>query len=84
MDYARAADELDTFVVVVSRPACGGREFRPDQVLGFVTLKETSEDALETPRHGRPARLAPARGRPRARRARGVCTPAPKATPCCT
>jgi GNAT superfamily N-acetyltransferase len=46
-DYARAADELDTFVVVVSRPACGGREFRPDQVLGFVTLKETSEDALE-------------------------------------
>jgi GNAT superfamily N-acetyltransferase len=47
VEYARAADELDTFVVIVSRPACGGREFRPDQVLGFVTLKETSEDALE-------------------------------------
>jgi GNAT superfamily N-acetyltransferase len=46
-DYARAADELDTFVVVVARPACGGREFRPDQVLGFLTLRETSEDALE-------------------------------------
>ncbi len=46
-DYVRAADELDTFVVVVARPACGGREFRPDQVIGFVTLKETSEDALE-------------------------------------
>jgi GNAT superfamily N-acetyltransferase len=47
LDYVRAADELDTFVVVVARPACGGREFRPDQVIGFVTLKETSEDALE-------------------------------------
>ncbi len=46
-DYVRAADELETFVVVVARPACGGREFRPDQVLGFVTLRETSEDALE-------------------------------------
>ena len=45
-DYIRAADECDTFVVIVARPACGGREFRPDQVLGFVTLRETSEDAL--------------------------------------
>jgi len=46
-DYIRAAEELETFVVIVSRPACGGREFRPDQVLGLVTLRETSEDALE-------------------------------------
>jgi GNAT superfamily N-acetyltransferase len=48
-DYVRAADELDTLVAVVSRPACGGRvhEIRPDQVIGFVTLRETSEDALE-------------------------------------
>ena len=23
-DYVRAADELDTFVVLVDRPACGG------------------------------------------------------------
>jgi GNAT superfamily N-acetyltransferase len=49
LDYARAADELDTLVAVVARPACGGqiREVRPDQVLGFVTLRETSPDALE-------------------------------------
>jgi GNAT superfamily N-acetyltransferase len=46
-EYIRAAEELETFVVIVSRPACGGRELRPDQVLGFVTLRETSEDALE-------------------------------------
>lgn len=46
-EYVRAADELETFVAVVSRPACGGHEFRPDQVLGFVTLKETSESAVE-------------------------------------
>jgi GNAT superfamily N-acetyltransferase len=46
-DYIRAADELETFVVIVSRPPCGGREYRPDQALGFVTLRETSEDALE-------------------------------------
>ena len=47
--YVRAADELDTLVAVVARPACGGqiREVRPDQVIGFVTLRETSEDALE-------------------------------------
>jgi GNAT superfamily N-acetyltransferase len=49
LDYARAADELDTLVAVVARPACGGqiREVRPDQVIGFVTLRETSPDALE-------------------------------------
>ena len=48
-DYVRAADELDTLVAVVARPACGGHvhEIRPDQVIGFVTLRETSEDALE-------------------------------------
>jgi GNAT superfamily N-acetyltransferase len=46
-DYVRAADELETFVVIVSRPACGGREYRPDQALGFVTVRETSPDALE-------------------------------------
>jgi GNAT superfamily N-acetyltransferase len=48
-EYVRAADELDTLVAVIARPACGGRahEIRPDQVIGFVTLKETSEDALE-------------------------------------
>ena len=48
-DYVGAADELDTFVVLVDRPACGGdlREVRPDQVIGFLTLRETSEDALE-------------------------------------
>jgi GNAT superfamily N-acetyltransferase len=45
--YVRAADELETFVVVPDRPAFGGRKFRPDQVLGFLTLRETSEDALE-------------------------------------
>ena len=47
--YVSAADELDTFVLLVDRPACGGdlREVRPDQVIGFVTLRETSEDALE-------------------------------------
>ena len=34
---------------MVARPACGGqiREVRPDQVIGFVTLRETSADALE-------------------------------------
>ncbi len=46
-DYVRAADELDTFVALVDRPACGGFQFRPDQVIGFLTLKETSEDAVE-------------------------------------
>jgi GNAT superfamily N-acetyltransferase len=46
-EYVRTAGELDTFVVLVSRPACGGREYRPDQALGFVTLRETSKDALE-------------------------------------
>jgi GNAT superfamily N-acetyltransferase len=47
--YVAAAEELDTFVLLVDRPACGGdlREVRPDQVIGFVTLRETSEDALE-------------------------------------
>ena len=49
LDYVRAAEELDTLVAVVARPACGGqiREVRPDQVIGFVTLRETSPDALE-------------------------------------
>ncbi len=49
LDYIRAADELDTLVAVVARPACGGqiREVRPDQVIGFITLRETSADALE-------------------------------------
>jgi GNAT superfamily N-acetyltransferase len=48
-EYVCAADELDTLVALVARPACGGRvhDIRPDQVVGFVTLKETSEDALE-------------------------------------
>ena len=48
-EYVHAADELDTLVAVVARPACGGqiREVRPDQAIGFVTLRETSEDALE-------------------------------------
>jgi len=48
-EYVRAADELDTLVAMVARPACGGqvREVRPDQVIGFVTLRETSVDALE-------------------------------------
>jgi GNAT superfamily N-acetyltransferase len=47
--YVRAADELDTFVAMVARPACGGRprEVRPDEVIGFLTLRETSPDALE-------------------------------------
>lgn len=45
--YIRAADELETFVVIISRPACGGREWRPDQALGFVTLRETSAEAVE-------------------------------------
>jgi GNAT superfamily N-acetyltransferase len=36
-------------VATVARPACGGRrhEIRPDEVIGFVTVRETSEDALE-------------------------------------
>ena len=45
-DYVRAADTLETFVVV-SRPTEGDAEIRPDQALGFLTLRETSEDALE-------------------------------------
>jgi GNAT superfamily N-acetyltransferase len=46
-DYIRAADELPTLVAVPPGPGCAGREVRADRVIGFVTLKETSEDALE-------------------------------------
>ena len=48
LDYVRAAEELETFVALVDRPACGRRdEVRPDEVIGFVTLRETSTDAME-------------------------------------
>jgi GNAT superfamily N-acetyltransferase len=46
-DYVRAADELETFVVVASGPKRGGDAAQLDEVLGFLTLRETSEDALE-------------------------------------
>ena len=53
VEYAHAADELPTLVAVLRGATCdrderpGGSEVRPDRVIGFVTLKETSEDALE-------------------------------------
>jgi GNAT superfamily N-acetyltransferase len=46
-EYVRAAGEFDTFVVLVSRPACGRREHTREEAVGFVTLRETSRDALE-------------------------------------
>jgi hypothetical protein len=53
VEYAAAAEELPTFVAVLPGPSCdreerpGSQQVRPDRVIGFVTLKETSEDALE-------------------------------------
>ena len=53
VEYARAADQLPTLVAVLPGPSCdpeerpGSQQVRPDPVAGFVTLKETSEDALE-------------------------------------
>lgn len=53
MEYARAADGLPTLVAVLPRPnhdreeRPGSQQARADRVAGFVTLKETSEDALE-------------------------------------
>ena len=53
VEYARAADELPTLVAVLPGPSCdreerpGSQQVRPDRVVGFVTLRETSEDALE-------------------------------------
>ena len=51
--YARAADELPTLVAVLPDPADEDEEapdrrrIRPAAVIGFVTLKQTSADALE-------------------------------------
>jgi GNAT superfamily N-acetyltransferase len=47
LDYVRAADELPTLVALPAGTDCAGREVRADEVIGFITLKETSEDALE-------------------------------------
>jgi GNAT superfamily N-acetyltransferase len=53
VEYAQAADELPSLVAVLPGPSCereerpGSQQVRPDRVVGFVTLKETSEDALE-------------------------------------
>ena len=47
LDYVRAADELPTLVALLPGPGCAGREVRADKVIGFVTLRETSDDALE-------------------------------------
>ena len=53
VDYAQAADELPTLVAVLPGPSCdreerpGSQQVRPDRVIGFVTLRDTSEDALE-------------------------------------
>ena len=53
VEYARAADELPTLVAVLPGPSCdreerpGSQQVRLDRVVGFVTLRETSEDALE-------------------------------------
>jgi GNAT superfamily N-acetyltransferase len=53
VEYAQAADELPTLVAALRGPSCdreerpGSNEVRPDRVIGFVTLRETSEDALE-------------------------------------
>jgi GNAT superfamily N-acetyltransferase len=46
-DYVRAADELETFVALPPGPACARKLIRPDKVIGFVSLRETSTDALE-------------------------------------
>jgi GNAT superfamily N-acetyltransferase len=51
--YVRAADGLPTFVAVLPdaarerEKAPDTRQVQPDWVVGFVTLKETSADALE-------------------------------------
>jgi ribosomal protein S18 acetylase RimI-like enzyme len=53
LEYAHAAEEWPTLVAVLRGASCdrgerpGSNEVRPDRVIGFVTLKETSEDALE-------------------------------------
>ena len=64
VDYARAADELPTFVA-----EAGG------EPVGFLTLRPTSSAAVEYPRDGRATARAPPRDRPRARRARGRVLP---------
>ena len=46
-DYVRAADELPTLVALLPGPGRAGREVGADRVIGFVTLRETTEDALE-------------------------------------
>jgi GNAT superfamily N-acetyltransferase len=46
--YVRATDQLDTFVALVAGPEPGSvGDVRPDQVVGFLALRETSTDALE-------------------------------------
>ena len=53
LDYVHAADRLPTLVAVLPGPSGDrverpdSRPAHPDRVIGFVTLKETSEDALE-------------------------------------
>jgi GNAT superfamily N-acetyltransferase len=45
--YVEAVDELETFVALPPGPPCAGQVIRPDKVIGFVALRETSRDALE-------------------------------------
>jgi GNAT superfamily N-acetyltransferase len=53
LEYAQAADELPTLVAILPGPSCdreerpGSQQVRPDRVIGFVALRDTSEDALE-------------------------------------
>ena len=47
LDYVRAADELPTLVALPPGAGCAEREVRADEVIGFVTLRKTSGDALE-------------------------------------
>ena len=45
--YVEAVDELETFVALPPGPACAGQVIRPDKIIGFAALRETSRDALE-------------------------------------
>ena len=83
LDYVRAANELPTLVAHLPGPGCAGREVRADEVIGFVTLKETSEDAVELHVMG----VLPSwhrRGAGRALVERAAAYARAKATHCCT
>jgi hypothetical protein len=47
LDYVRAADELPTLVALSPGPAGAEQEPSSNRVIGFVTPRRTSEDALE-------------------------------------